>query len=78
MLMQQDQYKFVLCTYNTRDTQPRETLPLDDFNVDYLNDEEGNSLFLQNFKIFLIFQEYHADFHCVVSLLGFWLLTDTI
>ena len=41
MLMQQDQYKFVLCTYNTRDSQPRETLPLDDFNVDYLNDEEG-------------------------------------
>ena len=39
--MQQDQYKFVLCTYNTRDTQPRDILPLDDFNVDYLNDEEG-------------------------------------
>ena len=44
MLMQQDQYKFVLCTYNTRDSQPRETLPLDDFNVDYLNDEEGKPL----------------------------------
>ena len=56
MLMQQDQYKFVLCTYNTRDSQPRETLPLDDFNVDYLNDEEGKPLakcsVLKNFQAY--------------------------
>ena len=40
--MQQDQYKFVLCTYNPRDTQPRETLPLDDeYTVDYQNEEEN-------------------------------------
>ena len=43
MLMQLGQYKFLLCTYNPRDTQPRDMILLDEYNVDYLN-EEGVSL----------------------------------
>ena len=78
MLMQQDQYKFVLCTYNPRDSQPRETLPLDDFNVDYLNDEEGKPLAKCSVFKKIFSGVYHTDLHCVVSLLIFWLHTDTV
>jgi hypothetical protein len=69
MLMQQDQYKFVLCTYNTRDTQPRETLPLDDFNVDYLNDEEDpgqldKDATVYRYKFVLLSEEGKLKFGC--------------
>ncbi len=44
-LMQLSQYKFVLCSYTPRDTQPKEYLVLDEgYTVDYFTPEEGEQV----------------------------------